>query len=136
VFSGSTYQICYMLHIISVSYITGENHISSSFIRQKYFCLPNEIAVLPTEAWNIISWGVSHPRHPPPRSFGPGKNLSNCNAGRKTFLGKCQIVVWVLDHELFYTSGLLQTESFVHLKASIGAQLEQVQTVHVRFYDP
>jgi hypothetical protein len=38
---------------ISVSYITGENHIGSSFIRQKYFCLPTEIAVLPTEAWNL-----------------------------------------------------------------------------------
>ena len=37
---------------ISVSYITGENHIGSSFIRQKYFCLPTEIAVLPTEVWN------------------------------------------------------------------------------------
>jgi hypothetical protein len=39
---------------ISVSYITGENHIGSSFIRQKYFCLPTEIAVLPTEAWNTF----------------------------------------------------------------------------------
>ena len=25
---------------ISVSYITGENHIGSSLIREKYFCLP------------------------------------------------------------------------------------------------
>ena len=54
---------------ISVSYITGENHIGSSFIRQKYFCLPTEIAVLPTEASNRISGGVSRP--PPPRSSGP-----------------------------------------------------------------
>jgi hypothetical protein len=45
---------------ISVSYITGENHIGSSFIRQKYFCLPTEIAVLPTEAWNRISEGACH----------------------------------------------------------------------------
>jgi hypothetical protein len=49
---------------ISVLYITGENHIGSSFIRQKYFCLLTEIAVLPTEAWNRISGGVT----PPPRS--------------------------------------------------------------------
>ena len=43
---------------ISVSYITGEVAvIGSSFIRQKYFCLPTEIAVLPTEAWNRISGG-------------------------------------------------------------------------------
>jgi hypothetical protein len=28
----------------SVSYITGENHIGSSFIHQKYFCLPTKIA--------------------------------------------------------------------------------------------
>jgi hypothetical protein len=32
---------------ISLSYITSENHIGSSFIRQKYFCLPTKIAVLP-----------------------------------------------------------------------------------------
>jgi hypothetical protein len=34
---------------ISVPYIPGENHIGSSFIRRKYFCLPTKIAVLPTE---------------------------------------------------------------------------------------
>jgi hypothetical protein len=56
---------------ISVSYITGENHIGSSFIRQKYFCLPTEIAVLPTEAWNIIPGGC-HPTPTPPRNSGPG----------------------------------------------------------------
>jgi hypothetical protein len=50
---------------ISVSYITGENHIGSSFIRQKYFCLPTEIAVLPTETWNRISGGC-HTPHPRP----------------------------------------------------------------------
>jgi hypothetical protein len=50
---------------ISFSYITGENHIGSSFIRQKYFCLPTKIAVLPTEASNKISGGVSHPPRPP-----------------------------------------------------------------------
>ena len=56
---------------ISVSYITGENHIDSSFIRQKYFCLQTEIAVLPTEAWNIISGGGGcHP----PRSSVPDNN--------------------------------------------------------------
>jgi hypothetical protein len=44
---------------ISVFYITGENHIGSSFIRQKYFCLPTEVAVLPTEASNTISGGVT-----------------------------------------------------------------------------
>jgi hypothetical protein len=52
---------------ISVSCITGENHICSSFIHQKYFCLPNETAVLPTEAWNRISGGVTpNPPHPTP----------------------------------------------------------------------
>jgi hypothetical protein len=48
---------------ISVSYITGENHIGSSFIRQTYFCLPIKIAFLPTKASNKISGGgggVSH----------------------------------------------------------------------------
>jgi hypothetical protein len=56
---------------ISVSYITGEVAvIGSSFIRQKYFCLPTEIAVLPTEAWNRISGGgVS------PCSSGPDTNM-------------------------------------------------------------
>ena len=58
---------------ISVSYITGENHISSSFIRQKYFCLPTEIAVLPTEAWNRISGGCHTPHTP--RSSGPDGSL-------------------------------------------------------------
>jgi hypothetical protein len=52
---------------ISVSYITGEVAvIGSSFIRQKYFCLPTEIAVLPTEAWNRISGGGVSP--PPPHT--------------------------------------------------------------------
>jgi hypothetical protein len=54
---------------ISDSYITGENHTDSSFIRQKYFCLPTEIAVLPTEAWDRIS-GEVHTPHTP-RSSGP-----------------------------------------------------------------
>jgi hypothetical protein len=60
---------------ISVSYITGENHIGSSFIRKKYFCLQTKIAVLPGEASNKISGGVTPP--PPPRSSGPELKVSN-----------------------------------------------------------
>ena len=52
---------------ISVSYTTGENHIGSSFIRQKYFCLPTKIAVLPTEA--SVTGGITPPPpNPSPRS--------------------------------------------------------------------
>jgi hypothetical protein len=51
---------------ISVSYITGENHIGSSFIRQNYFCLPTKIGVLPTEASNKISEGCHTTTPPPP----------------------------------------------------------------------
>jgi hypothetical protein len=58
---------------ISVSYITGENHIGSSFIRQKYFCLPTKIAVLPTEASNKMSGGEGGVTPPPPH---PPKNIS------------------------------------------------------------
>jgi hypothetical protein len=47
---------------ISVSYITGENHIGSSFIRQKYFCLPTEIAVLPKLGIEFLG-GVTPPPH-------------------------------------------------------------------------
>jgi hypothetical protein len=62
--------------------------------------------------------------------------LGGCPGGGWAMLELTDALVdWVLDHELFYTSGLLQNESFMPLKASIGAQLEQVQTVHVRFYD-
>jgi hypothetical protein len=50
---------------ISVSYITGENHIGSCFICQNYFCLPTKIAVLPTEASNKISGGVPPPPNTP-----------------------------------------------------------------------
>ena len=102
-FSGSTYQTCYIMYTsfkifciaiwfdcqsglvlltdyndyillnkfrvtkISVSHITNENYIGSSFIRQKYFCLPTRIAVLPTEASNKISGGC----HPPPPHKSP-----------------------------------------------------------------
>jgi hypothetical protein len=58
--------------IISLSYITGENYIGSSFIRQKYFCLPTRISVLPTEASNKISGGCHTPHTP--RSSGPVHN--------------------------------------------------------------
>jgi hypothetical protein len=52
---------------ISVSCITDENHIGSSFIRQKHFCLPTKITVLPTEALNKISGGATpRPLTPPP----------------------------------------------------------------------
>jgi hypothetical protein len=50
---------------ISVSYISGENHIGNIFFRQKYFCPPTEIAFLPKELWNIISgWCVTPPHTP------------------------------------------------------------------------
>ena len=51
---------------VSVSYTTGENHIGSSFIRQKNFCLPTKIAVLPTEA--SVTGGVTPP---PPKPLPP-----------------------------------------------------------------
>ena len=59
---------------ISVSYITGENHIGSSFIRQKYFCLPTEIAVLPKLGIEFLGGVTPPPTHTHPRSSGPEQN--------------------------------------------------------------
>ena len=64
------------------------------------------------------------------------KNLLDCNAERKAFHEKCWIIVRGIHRELFYTSDLQQTKPVFHFRFSIGVQLEQVQTVHVRLYDP
>ena len=65
---------------ISVSYITGENHVGSIFVRQKNFCPPTEIAFLPNEPWNIISGGCVTPPHNP---VAPGLKISDSKNGIK-----------------------------------------------------
>jgi hypothetical protein len=77
---------------ISVSCITDENHIGSSFIRQKYFCLPTKIAVLPTVALNKISGGVTPAPSPPVATgligmlLGTLSHVLCCTAQNKEFL--------------------------------------------------